>query len=238
MEYQKYKEASKFLKVTGKNYSTTGSIFGSYTSNYDFGEDSPNSINNYFLKGTASIGTGSGNYAGKIEQLTLKEFKDKSNFKNWYFNNVWTMGDNYPVFREIGEDKDGNKIIFDKDFLLSLESNQKSFAKDGITGERAEMLLPHKIFKGNRPTNSILIDKLTPYNLGMLVALYEMKIFVQGIIWRVNSFDQWGVELGKVLAKKILKEENELIEGKQVDLSGHDSSTSGLLKYFADHAEK
>ena len=118
------------------------------------------------------------------------------------------------------------------------EEVKADFAKDGITGERAEMLLPHKIFKGNRPTNSILIDKLTPYNLGMLVALYEMKIFVQGIVWRVNSFDQWGVELGKVLAKKILKEENELIEGKQVDLSGHDSSTTGLLKYFADHAEK
>ena len=118
------------------------------------------------------------------------------------------------------------------------EEVKADFAKDGITGERAEMLLPHKIFKGNRPTNSILIDKLTPYNLGMLVALYEMKIFVQGIIWRVNSFDQWGVELGKVLAKKILKEENELIEGKQVDLSGHDSSTTGLLKYFADHTER
>ncbi|MBP5469448.1 MAG: glucose-6-phosphate isomerase [Candidatus Riflebacteria bacterium] len=118
------------------------------------------------------------------------------------------------------------------------EEVKADFAKDGITGERAEMLLPHKIFKGNRPTNSILIDKLTPYNLGMLVALYEMKIFVQGIIWRVNSFDQWGVELGKVLAKKILKEENEMLEGKNVDLSGHDSSTTGLLKYFADHAEK
>ena len=118
------------------------------------------------------------------------------------------------------------------------EEVKADFAKDGITGERAEMLLPHKIFKGNRPTNSILIDKLTPYNLGMLVALYEMKIFVQGIIWRVNSFDQWGVELGKVLAKKILKEENEMLEGKNVDLSGHDSSTTGLLKYFAEHAEK
>ena len=120
-------------KVTGKNYSTTGSIFGSYTSNQDFNTDSSDSNNNYFLKGTASIGTGSGNYTGKIEQLTLKEFKDKSNFKNWYFNNVWTMGDNYPVFREIGEDKDGNKIVFDKDFLLSLEDGQDSFTKDGIT---------------------------------------------------------------------------------------------------------
>ena len=118
------------------------------------------------------------------------------------------------------------------------EEVKADFAKDGITGERAEMLLPHKVFKGNRPTSSILIDKLTPYNLGMLVAMYEMKIFVQGIVWRVNSFDQWGVELGKVLAKKILKEENELISGNNVDLSHHDSSTSGLLKHFAAHVEK
>ena len=118
------------------------------------------------------------------------------------------------------------------------EEVKADFAKDGITGEKAEMLLPHKVFKGNRPTTSILINKLTPYNLGMLVALYEMKIFVQGIVWRVNSFDQWGVELGKVLAKKILKEENELISGNDVDLSSHDSSTSGLLKHFAAHVEK
>lgn len=118
------------------------------------------------------------------------------------------------------------------------EEVKADFAKDGITGEKAEMLLPHKVFKGNRPTTSILINKLTPYNLGMLVALYEMKIFVQGIVWRVNSFDQWGVELGKVLAKKILKEENELISGNNVDLSHHDSSTSGLLKYFAAKVEK
>ena len=117
------------------------------------------------------------------------------------------------------------------------EEVKADFAKDGITGEKAEMLLPHKVFKGNRPTTSILINKLTPYNLGMLVALYEMKIFVQGIVWRVNSFDQWGVELGKVLAKKILKEENELIAGNKVDLSHHDSSTSGLLKHFAAHVE-
>ena len=118
------------------------------------------------------------------------------------------------------------------------EEVKADFAKDGITGEKAEMLLPHKVFKGNRPTSSILIDKLTPYALGMLVAMYEMKIFVQGIVWRVNSFDQWGVELGKVLAKKILKEENELIAGNNLDLSSHDSSTSGLLRHFASHIEK
>ena len=104
--------------------------------------------------------------------------------------------------------------------------------------ERLKMLLPHKVFEGNRPTNSILIKKLTPYNLGALIAMYEMKIFVQGIIWRVNSFDQWGVELGKVLAKKILAEEISLTEGKETDLSSHDSSTSGLLKHFAKNINK
>lgn len=118
------------------------------------------------------------------------------------------------------------------------EEVKADFAKEGIAGEKAAMLLPHKVFKGNRPTTSILIDRLTPYNLGMLTALYEMKIFVQGIVWRVNSFDQWGVELGKVLAKKILNEENELIAGNKIELGHHDSSTSGLLKHFAAKIEK
>jgi glucose-6-phosphate isomerase len=72
----------------------------------------------------------------------------------------------------------------------------------------------------------------------MLTALYEMKIFVQGIIWRINSFDQWGVELGKVLAQKILAEEESLLAGKEVDLSAHDSSTAGLLRHFAATARK
>lgn len=113
---------------------------------------------------------------------------------------------------------------------------KEDFAREKISGEKATMLLPHKVFAGNRPTTSILIKELTPFNLGMLVALYEMKIFVQGIIWRVNSFDQWGVELGKVLAKRILKEEEDLLQGKQVDLHHHDSSTASLLRHFARHS--
>ncbi|MBF0449460.1 MAG: glucose-6-phosphate isomerase [Candidatus Magnetomorum sp.] len=92
--------------------------------------------------------------------------------------------------------------------------------------------LPHKVFYGNRPTTSILMKQLTPRNLGRLIALYEMKIFVQGIIWRINSFDQWGVELGKMLAKKILDEEQLLLNGQHVDLDTHDSSTKGLLRFF------
>ncbi|WP_037459860.1 glucose-6-phosphate isomerase [Skermanella stibiiresistens] len=95
----------------------------------------------------------------------------------------------------------------------------------GVIGEALEALVPHKIFEGNRPTNSILFEKLDPRTLGMLVALYEHKVFVQGIIWNINSFDQWGVELGKQLAKVILPE---LTEAS--DPVGHDSSTSALIQ--------
>ena len=85
--------------------------------------------------------------------------------------------------------------------------------------------------------NTILLKKLTPRSLGRLIATYEMKIFVQGIVWRINSFDQYGVELGKVLAKRILCKEKKLLRGGQVDLSGHDSSTAGLLRHFAANRE-
>ena len=97
----------------------------------------------------------------------------------------------------------------------------------GIRGEELSSLLPHKMFPGNRPTNTILFKRLTPRTLGSLIALYEHKIFVQGIIWDVNSFDQWGVELGKQLAKAILPE---LAGPAQV--TGHDSSTNGLIGFY------
>jgi len=97
-----------------------------------------------------------------------------------------------------------------------------------------EVIIPHKVFSGNRPTTTILMDKLTPRNLGRLIAFYEMKIFVQGIIWDINSFDQWGVELGKVLAKKILDEETALINNQDVDLTHHDNSTAGQLAFFKE----
>lgn len=100
----------------------------------------------------------------------------------------------------------------------------------GMKGEALEKLLPHKVFEGNRPTNSILFKKLTPRTLGSLIALYEHKIFVQGIIWNINSFDQWGVELGKQLAKAILPELKEAGE-----VSSHDSSTNGLIEYYKTH---
>jgi glucose-6-phosphate isomerase len=85
-------------------------------------------------------------------------------------------------------------------------------------------LKPHKTFPGNRPSNTILMQRLTPVNLGALIALYEHKVFVQGVVWDVNSFDQWGVELGKVLAKSI---QSELCGTAQPER--HDSSTNGLI---------
>ena len=95
----------------------------------------------------------------------------------------------------------------------------------GLTAEGIEEILPHKVFEGNRPTTSILFDRLDPRTLGRLIALYEHKIFVQGIVWNINSFDQWGVELGKQLATAILPELS-----ADADISDHDSSTKGLIE--------
>ena len=88
-------------------------------------------------------------------------------------------------------------------------------------------LIPFKVFAGNRPTNTILAEKLTPEILGSLIALYEHKIFVQGVIWNVFSFDQWGVQLGKVLANKILPE----LESSEA-VTSHDSSTNELIRRY------
>jgi glucose-6-phosphate isomerase len=103
---------------------------------------------------------------------------------------------------------------------------QAEFDKQGLAEAQAKFLLPFKVFNGNKPTNTILIQKLTPKTLGSLVALYEHKIFVQGIIWNIFSYDQWGVELGKQLANSILDE----INSKNVKL--HDCSTEFLLNHF------
>ncbi|MGB0721180.1 MAG: glucose-6-phosphate isomerase [Gammaproteobacteria bacterium] len=97
----------------------------------------------------------------------------------------------------------------------------------GMSGAALDALLPHKVFEGNRPTNTLLHERLTPYSLGRLIALYEHKIFVQGVIWGVNSYDQWGVELGKQLAGVILPE----LKG-ETSPGEHDSSTLGLMAYL------
>ncbi|MEI8186954.1 MAG: glucose-6-phosphate isomerase [Chlorobiaceae bacterium] len=94
-------------------------------------------------------------------------------------------------------------------------------------------LLPHKVFPGNRPTNTILVNELNPFTLGTLIAMYEHKVFVQGIIWEVNSFDQWGVELGKQLAKTIFPE----IQGSET-VAGHDCSTNALINAYREYRSK
>ncbi|MDB5184429.1 MAG: glucose-6-phosphate isomerase [Candidatus Saccharibacteria bacterium] len=107
---------------------------------------------------------------------------------------------------------------------LAFGKSLEAVLAEGVTAD----LAPHKVFSGNRPTNTLLLPKLTPHTLGQLIALYEHKIFVQGVIWGINSFDQWGVELGKSLAKEILP----LISTG--DTTSQDSSTAQLLNQFRD----
>src|SRR3970282_1331785 len=91
-----------------------------------------------------------------------------------------------------------------------------------------EAVVPHRVMKGNRPTNVILAEKLTPHTLGALVALYEHSVFTQGTVWGINSFDQWGVELGKVLAKRLIPE----LESEAEPELAHDSSTNALIRRY------
>ena len=106
------------------------------------------------------------------------------------------------------------------------EQVRAEFSKLNYSMGQADFLTPFKVFEGNKPTNTILIEKLSPKTLGSLVAMYEHKIFVQGVIWNIFSYDQWGVELGKQLATSILEEIN------SGNITKHDSSTTSLLKYF------
>jgi glucose-6-phosphate isomerase len=96
----------------------------------------------------------------------------------------------------------------------------------GMNKEQIEEVIQHKVFEGNKPTNTLMFERLTPRSLGRILALYEHKVFVQGIIWNINSFDQWGVEYGKVLAGQI---QQDLAHPGAVE--HHDSSTNGLINY-------
>jgi glucose-6-phosphate isomerase len=111
----------------------------------------------------------------------------------------------------------------------SRQEVESELREAGKNEEELKKLAPFKVFKGNRPTNSILIKKITPFTLGSLIAIYEHKIFVQGIIWNIFSFDQWGVELGKQLAGRILPE----LEDNDI-VSGHDASTNGLINRYKE----
>jgi glucose-6-phosphate isomerase len=114
--------------------------------------------------------------------------------------------------------------VFAQTEALAFGKTLEQVKADGI----ADWLAPHRTFEGNRPTNTILLDRLTPTALGKLVALYEHKVFVQGTIWQINSFDQWGVELGKVLAQRIIPE----LEGTATGEVKHDSSTRRLIERY------
>lgn len=108
---------------------------------------------------------------------------------------------------------------------------REELAGAGLSAERIDELAPHKVFPGDRPTNSILMERLGPHTLGALIALYEHKIFCQGVVWGVNSFDQWGVELGKMLASAILPEIAARGEARPA-ATGHDASTNGLINWI------
>ena len=112
-------------------------------------------------------------------------------------------------------------------FGKSAETVKAEFAKAGKSEVEMASLVPFKVFEGNRPTNSILVKQITPRTLGNLIAMYEHKIFVQGVIWNIFSFDQWGVELGKQLANQILPE-----LADESEINSHDSSTNGLINAF------
>lgn len=115
-------------------------------------------------------------------------------------------------------------------FFAQTEALMNGKSKEEVVAEGVrEELIPFKVFEGNRPSNSILIKKITPFTLGELIALYELKIFVQGIIWNIYSFDQWGVELGKQLANKILPE----LKGEE-KITTHDSSTNALINLYKE----
>ncbi|MGI8582071.1 MAG: glucose-6-phosphate isomerase [Chitinophagaceae bacterium] len=120
-----------------------------------------------------------------------------------------------------------HKILL-SNFFAQTEALMNGKTKAELEGENVpEELIPYKTFQGNRPTNSFLVKKITPFTLGELIALYEHKIFVQGVIWNIYSYDQWGVELGKQLAKKILPELD-----NDAEVTSHDASTNGLINAF------
>jgi glucose-6-phosphate isomerase len=120
---------------------------------------------------------------------------------------------------------------------LFAQTEALAFGKtsEEVKSERTpDWLCPHRSFPGNRPTTTILAERLTPYTLGTLVALYEHSVFTQGTIWNIDSFDQWGVELGKELAQRIVKE---LELSENLDLK-HDSSTNALIRHYVGRRDR
>lgn len=139
----------------------------------------------------------------------------------------------------IAFDQSLNPLNRHHELLLASVFAQAEALAFGKTPERVkaegtpDWLVPHRVCEGNRPSNMIVVDRLTPENLGKLVALYEQSVFTQGTIWSINSFDQWGVELGKVLAKRIIPE----LESRAEPSLGHDSSTNSLIRRYRNHRQ-
>ena len=140
------------------------------------------------------------------------------------------IGFKFPLHKENTQHHKLMSNFFAQTEALMMGKDEKSVSSElensKMRKNQIDFLKPFKVFEGNKPTNTLLIDKLTPKNLGALISMYEHKIFVQGIIWNIFSYDQWGVELGKQLASKVL---NEINENK---ISTHDKSTTSLLKKY------
>jgi len=140
------------------------------------------------------------------------------------------IGFKKPLFKENTQHDKLMSNFFAQTEALMMGKSEKTVVEElikmGLDESEVSSLKAYKVFKGNRPTNTLLIDQLSPESLGSLIAMYEHKIFVQGVVWNIYSYDQWGVELGKQLASKVLQE----IENKKI--SNHDSSTNSLLKSY------
>ena len=137
------------------------------------------------------------------------------------------IGFSNPLYKENNQhDKLMSNFFAQTEALMMGKSASEVEKELSDNNNNVEEFLPYKVFEGNKPTNTILIEKLTPETLGSLIAMYEHKIFVQGVIWNIYSYDQWGVELGKELASKLLKE----FENK--DFQKHDDSTISLLNKY------
>ena len=191
-----------FMESNGKSVDRDGKPVGYQTGTIIWGEPGTNSQHAFFQlihQGTKLIPT---DFIGFVKPLYGNEDHHDKLMSNFFAQTEALMQGKSP------------------------EKVQAEFIKQGLSEEKAKFLLPFKVFTGNKPTNTILIQKLTPKALGSLVALYEHKIFVQGIIWNIFSYDQWGVELGEQLANSILDE----INSKNVN--SHDSSTEFLLNHF------
>ena len=157
--------------------------------------------------------------------------KDSSSTFNATFDNE--LG-NFTVKSVSGESK---WALSKYKYVLMNGKSENEVKVEGMKANKSDEeirnLAPFKVFAGNKPTNSFLLKEINPHSLGMLIALYEHKIFVQGVIWNIFSFDQWGVELGKQMANKILPE---LLSNDKV--KDHDSSTNGLINAFKEMSKK